>query len=36
VLDTLGEPDQPFTALQGNANNHTYVDCALLKQLHNG
>ena len=35
VLDTLGEPDQPFTTLQGKANNHTYMDCALLKALHN-
>ncbi|NNL06406.1 MAG: HAD family hydrolase [Gammaproteobacteria bacterium] len=35
VLDNLGEPDQPFTTLQGKANNHTYVDCALLKDLHN-
>ncbi|MGB5642066.1 MAG: HAD family hydrolase [Gammaproteobacteria bacterium] len=34
VLDTLGEPDQPFTAMQGKAHNHTYVDCALLKMLH--
>lgn len=33
VLDTLGEPDQPFIILQGTANNHTYVDCALLEQL---
>ena len=34
VLDNLGEPDQPFTVLQGNADGHTYVDCALLKALH--
>lgn len=34
VLDTLGEPDQPFTIVKGTANNHTFVDCALLKQLH--
>ena len=34
VLDNMGEPDQPFTVLQGDANNHTYVDCALLKDLH--
>ena len=34
VLDNMGEPDQPFTTLQGKANNHTYVDCALLKTLH--
>ena len=35
VLDNLGEPDRPFNTLQGRANNHTYVDCALLKTLHN-
>ena len=35
VLDTLGEPDQPFRVLQGNPGNHTYVDCALLRALHN-
>lgn len=34
VLDNLGEPEQPFTVLQGKANNHTCVDCALLKALH--
>ncbi len=34
VLDTMGEPDQPFTALQGTASKHTFVDCALLKALH--
>jgi len=34
VLDNLGEPDQPFTVLQGKADNHHYVDCALLKTLH--
>jgi HAD superfamily hydrolase (TIGR01509 family) len=34
VLDNLGEPNQPFTVLQGNAGYHTYVDCALLKALH--
>ena len=34
VLDTLGDPDRPFTVLQGNAHDHTYVDCALLKKLH--
>ncbi len=34
VLDHMGEPDHPFTVLQGKANNHSYVDCALLKSLH--
>lgn len=35
VLDHMGEPDQPFTVLQGTANDHTFVDCALLNVLHN-
>ena len=35
VLDTLGEPDRPFHVLQGNPGNHTYVDCAFLRALHN-
>ena len=35
VLDTLGEPDQPFHVLQGKPDNHTYVDCVLLRALHN-
>ena len=34
VLDNMGEPGQPFTVLQGKANDHTYVDCELLRQLH--
>ena len=33
VLDTLGEPEQPFETLQGKANGHTYVDCSLLRSL---
>ena len=35
VLDNMGEPDSPFTVLQGKANDHTFVDCALLKYLDN-
>ena len=35
VLDTLGEPGQPFHALHGKPNNHTFVDCALLRDVHN-
>ena len=34
VLDNLGEPDKPFTVLQGAPGEHTYVDCALLEDLH--
>lgn len=34
VLDNLGEPDHPFTVLKGDADGHTFVDCALLKALH--
>ena len=34
VLDGLGEPDAPFTVLQGNANDFTYVDVDFLKYLH--
>ncbi len=34
VLDHLGEPDQPFTVLAGDAGDHTYVTVDLLKDLH--
>ena len=34
VLDNLGEPDQPFSVLQGSVNKHSYVDIALLEALH--
>jgi beta-phosphoglucomutase-like phosphatase (HAD superfamily) len=34
VLDHLGEPDQPFTVLAGNAGEATYVDIALLRRLY--
>lgn len=34
VLDQLGEPDQPFTVLAGNAGEARYVDVALLRRLH--
>jgi HAD superfamily hydrolase (TIGR01509 family) len=33
VLDHLGEPDQPFTVLNGNAGPARYVDVALLRSL---
>jgi len=35
VLDHLGEPEQPFTVLQGNAGQTHYVDMALLHRLTN-
>ncbi len=34
VLDQLGEVDQPFTVLQGNAGNASYVSLDLLEDLH--
>lgn len=34
VLDSLGEPDAPFTVLQGDANDFDYVDVDFLTFLH--
>ena len=34
VLDCLGEPDQPFEVLAGNAGEHTYVNLELLQTIH--
>jgi HAD superfamily hydrolase (TIGR01509 family) len=34
VLDSLGEPDAPFTVLEGDANNFNYVDVEFLQYLH--
>lgn len=34
VLDSLGEPDMPFTVLSGDAGKHTYVNLELLKTIH--
>ncbi len=34
VIDSLGEPDEPFTVLSGNAGEATYFDLALARQLH--
>ncbi len=34
VLDHLGEPDQPFTLLAGDAGGMNYLDMALLDHLH--
>jgi HAD superfamily hydrolase (TIGR01509 family) len=36
VLDHWGEPDMPFTVLDGDAGEATYLDLALVKQLHGG
>ena len=33
VLDQYGEPDQPFTVLEGSAGEHSYLDLALLQEL---
>jgi HAD superfamily hydrolase (TIGR01509 family) len=34
VLNHLGEPDQPFTVLAGDAGNATYLDTSLAHRLH--
>ena len=34
VLDSLGEPDAPFTVLQGEADDFSFVDVDFLKYLH--
>lgn len=34
VLDNLGEPDEPFNVLAGQANSHKLVDCELLRKIH--
>lgn len=34
VLDHLGEPDLPFTVLEGTVGTKTFVDLELLEQLH--
>ena len=36
VLDHWGEPDSPFTVLQGDAGEARYLDLALVKRLHGG
>ncbi len=33
VVDSIGEPDQPFTVIKGDAGAHTMVDCDLLERL---
>jgi HAD superfamily hydrolase (TIGR01509 family) len=34
VLDQMGEPDQPFNVIAGNANDSNYLDCDLVAKLH--
>ena len=34
VLDQLGEPEQPFQVLSGDADQHTFVNCDMLNALH--
>ena len=34
VLDHMGEPDMPFTVLQGDAKGASYLDVNLIRQLH--
>ncbi len=34
VLDQMGEPEQPFSVISGDANNASYLDCDLVLQLH--
>ena len=33
VVNGIGEPDQPFTVIHGDAGGHTMVDCELLERL---
>ena len=34
VLDQMGEPDQAFSVISGNADNATYLNCDLVVKLH--
>ncbi|HIQ41084.1 MAG TPA: HAD family hydrolase [Sulfurivirga caldicuralii] len=34
VLDHMGEPDRPFTVLQGDAQGHHYLNMELVKRVH--
>jgi len=34
VLDQMGETDQPFTVITGDANDASYLDCDLVETLH--
>ncbi len=34
VIDSLGEPDEPFTVLSGDVGEATYFDLALARELH--
>lgn len=35
VLDTMGEPDQPFKVLAGNSFDESYLSLGLLNKIHN-
>jgi len=34
VLDQMGEPDRPFTVLDGNINGYSYLNCDMIIDLH--
>ena len=34
VLDQMGEPDNAFTILQGEANGYSYLNCDMITELH--
>ena len=34
VLDQMGEPEQPFSVITGDAGDSTYIDCDLVETLH--
>lgn len=36
VIDQLGEPDDPFEVISGDANGHTYFDVSLARKIHQG
>lgn len=36
ILDNWGEPDQPFTVIQGDAGDASYLDLDMVKRLHAG
>lgn len=36
VLDSFGEPNQPFSVIAGDADNKRYLDMELVRQLHAG
>ena len=36
VLDNLGEPDQGFKVIEGDAGEHSFVSLGMLKEIHAG